>query len=250
MHLVMTEVSLDRRKFLFYFTADGRVDSRDLVKDLASQFRTRIEMRQIGSRDETKMLGGLGPCGQEVCCHRWLDQFVPISIKMAKQQDLSLNPAKISGLCGRLMCCLVYEYDPKAKRERRKKKEITEPEKRRAKIVEKPPKEDRREQKPAAEGTQKSENDTRSKERPAGRKRRGRRGRKSESSDTKPTPDTPRTSESRTAGDDEGAKKTKRRRRGRRRRRKKGSQGSDAPKGGTRNGRQQNKSDQGDRKNE
>ncbi|MCG6197361.1 stage 0 sporulation protein, partial [Anoxybacillus sp. LAT_38] len=95
----------------FYFTADGRVDFRELVKDLASVFRTRIELRQIGVRDEAKMLGGIGPCGRLLCCSTFLGDFEPVSIKMAKDQNLSLNPAKISGLCGRLMCCLKYEND-------------------------------------------------------------------------------------------------------------------------------------------
>lgn len=97
------------RSILFYFTADGRIDFRDLVKDLAGVFRTRIELRQIGVRDESKMLGGLGICGQPFCCSRFLRDFQPVSIKMAKEQGLSLNPAKISGSCGRLMCCLAYE---------------------------------------------------------------------------------------------------------------------------------------------
>lgn len=109
MKLVDVEYTLDRSKILFYFTADGRIDFRDLVKDLASVFRTRIELRQIGVRDESKMLGGLGICGQPFCCSRFLKDFQPVSIKMAKEQGLSLNPAKISGSCGRLMCCLSYE---------------------------------------------------------------------------------------------------------------------------------------------
>ncbi len=109
MKLVDVEFTLERGKILFYFTADGRVDFRDLVKDLAATFRTRIELRQIGVRDETRMLGGLGICGQPFCCSRFLKDFQPVSIKMAKTQGLSLNPAKISGACGRLMCCLVYE---------------------------------------------------------------------------------------------------------------------------------------------
>lgn len=109
MKLVDVEYTLDRNKILFYFTADGRIDFRDLVKDLAGVFRTRIELRQIGVRDESKMLGGLGICGQPFCCSRFLRDFQPVSIKMAKEQGLSLNPAKISGSCGRLMCCLVYE---------------------------------------------------------------------------------------------------------------------------------------------
>ena len=109
MKLVDVEYTLDRNKILFYFTADGRIDFRDLVKDLAGVFRTRIELRQIGVRDESKMLGGLGICGQPFCCSRFLRDFQPVSIIMAKEQGLSLNPAKISGSCGRLMCCLAYE---------------------------------------------------------------------------------------------------------------------------------------------
>ena len=109
MKLVDVEYTLDRNKILFYFTADGRIDFRDLVKDLAGVCRTRIELRQIGVRDESKMLGGLGICGQPFCCSRFLRDFQPVSIKMAKEQGLSLNPAKISGSCGRLMCCLAYE---------------------------------------------------------------------------------------------------------------------------------------------
>ena len=109
MKLVDAEYTLDRSKLVFYFTADNRVDFRELVRDLASQFHTRIELRQIGVRDESKMLGGLGLCGQPFCCSRFLKNFQPVSIKMAKEQGLSLNPAKISGSCGRLMCCLAYE---------------------------------------------------------------------------------------------------------------------------------------------
>ena len=109
MKLVEAEYTLDRSKLIFYFTADNRVDFRELVKDLASQFHTRIELRQIGVRDESKMMGGLGLCGQPFCCSRFLKNFQPVSIKMAKEQGLSLNPAKISGACGRLMCCLAYE---------------------------------------------------------------------------------------------------------------------------------------------
>lgn len=111
MKLVDVEYAFDGNKILFYFTSDGRVDFRDLVKDLASSFHTRIELRQIGVRDEAKMLGGLGICGQPFCCARFLDDFQPVSIKMAKEQGLSLNPTKISGSCGRLMCCLKYEQD-------------------------------------------------------------------------------------------------------------------------------------------
>src|SRR5690625_657501 len=111
MNLVEVEYTLDRNKIIFYFTADGRVDFRNLVKDLAAIFKTRIELRQIGVRDEAKMLGGIGPCGRMLCCSTFLGDFEPVSIKMAKDQNLSLNPAKISGLCGRLMCCLKYEND-------------------------------------------------------------------------------------------------------------------------------------------
>ena len=109
MKLVQVEYTFDNSKILFYFTADGRVDFRELVKELASVFRTRIELRQIGVRDEAKMLGGLGICGRPFCCNSFLGEFQPVSIKMAKEQGLSLNPAKISGACGRLMCCLKYE---------------------------------------------------------------------------------------------------------------------------------------------
>ena len=111
MNLVDVEYTFDRSKILFYFTAEGRVDFRQLVKDLAAVFRTRIELRQIGVRDEAKMLGGLGICGRQLCCSLFLGDFEPVSIKMAKEQSLSLNPTKISGTCGRLMCCLKYEQD-------------------------------------------------------------------------------------------------------------------------------------------
>ncbi len=111
MKLVDVEYTFDDSKVIFYFTADGRVDFRELVKDLAGVFRMRIELRQIGVRDETKMMGGIGCCGRELCCHCWLPDFEPVSIKMAKVQNLSLNPIKISGICGRLMCCLQYEND-------------------------------------------------------------------------------------------------------------------------------------------
>ena len=111
MKLINAEYTFDNSKVLFYFTADGRVDFRDLVKDLASVFRTRIELRQIGVRDETKILGGYGICGRPLCCHTWMSDFIPVSIKMAKEQNLSLNPTKISGVCGRLMCCLKNEAD-------------------------------------------------------------------------------------------------------------------------------------------
>ena len=109
MKLIDVEYTFDRSKVLFYFTADGRVDFRELVKELAQVFRTRIELRQIGVRDESKMMGGVGVCGQQFCCSRFLSDFTPVSIKMAKEQGLSLNPSKISGSCGRLMCCLSYE---------------------------------------------------------------------------------------------------------------------------------------------
>ncbi len=111
MKLVEAEYTFDNSKLLFYFTADGRVDFRELVKDLAAVFRTRIELRQIGVRDETKILGGIGICGRELCCKSYLTDFIPVSIKMAKEQNLSLNPTKISGSCGRLMCCLKNEQD-------------------------------------------------------------------------------------------------------------------------------------------
>lgn len=111
MKLVDVEYTFDRNKIIFYFTAEGRVDFRELVKDLAAVFRTRIELRQIGVRDEAKLLGGIGPCGRMLCCSTFLGDFDPVSIKMAKDQNLSLNPTKISGLCGRLMCCLKYEND-------------------------------------------------------------------------------------------------------------------------------------------
>ena len=111
MQLVSAECAFDGSKLLFFFTADGRVDFRELVKDLASVFRTRIELRQIGVRDKAKMVGGLGVCGRPFCCREFLDDFQPVSIKMAKTQNLSLNPTKISGVCGRLMCCLKYEQD-------------------------------------------------------------------------------------------------------------------------------------------
>ncbi len=115
MKLIDVEYTFDNNKVLFYFTADGRIDFRELVKDLAAVFKTRIELRQIGVRDETKILGGIGICGRELCCNKHLSDFVPVSIKMAKEQNLSLNPTKISGVCGRLMCCLkneqeTYEY--------------------------------------------------------------------------------------------------------------------------------------------
>ena len=115
MKLIDVEYTFDNNKILFYFTADGRIDFRELVKDLAAVFKTRIELRQVGVRDETKILGGVGICGRPLCCHSYLSEFIPVSIKMAKEQNLSLNPTKISGVCGRLMCCLkneeeTYEY--------------------------------------------------------------------------------------------------------------------------------------------
>ena len=115
MKLIDAEYTFDNNKMLFYFTADGRIDFRELVKDLAAVFKTRIELRQIGVRDETKIMGGYGICGRQLCCHTFLSEFAPVSIKMAKEQNLSLNPTKISGVCGRLMCCLkneeeTYEY--------------------------------------------------------------------------------------------------------------------------------------------
>lgn len=111
MKLIEAEYTFDNNKVLFYFTADGRIDFRELVKDLASVFKTRIELRQIGVRDETKIIGGIGICGRPLCCHTHLSEFVPVSIKMAKEQNLSLNPTKISGVCGRLMCCLKHEEE-------------------------------------------------------------------------------------------------------------------------------------------
>lgn len=111
MRLIDVEYTFDNNKVLFYFTADGRIDFRELVKDLASVFKTRIELRQIGVRDETKIIGGIGICGRPLCCHTHLSEFVPVSIKMAKEQNLSLNPTKISGVCGRLMCCLKHEEE-------------------------------------------------------------------------------------------------------------------------------------------
>ena len=111
MYLIDCEYTFDRNKLIFYFTAEGRIDFRELVKDLAAIFKTRIELRQIGVRDEAKSIGGLGPCGRSLCCSTWLGDFQPVSIKMAKDQSLSLNPTKISGICGRLFCCLKYEHD-------------------------------------------------------------------------------------------------------------------------------------------
>ncbi|EXG84282.1 MULTISPECIES: PSP1 domain-containing protein [Lacrimispora] len=111
MKLIDAEYTFDNNKVLFYFTADGRIDFRELVKDLASVFKTRIELRQVGVRDETKIVGGIGICGRTLCCHSYLSEFIPVSIKMAKEQNLSLNPTKISGVCGRLMCCLKNEEE-------------------------------------------------------------------------------------------------------------------------------------------
>ncbi|MBR3834129.1 MAG: stage 0 sporulation family protein [Lachnospiraceae bacterium] len=111
MKLIDAEYTFDNSKVLFYFTADGRIDFRELVKDLAAVFKTRIELRQIGVRDETKIVGGIGICGRELCCNKHLSEFIPVSIRMAKEQNLSLNPTKISGVCGRLMCCLKHEQD-------------------------------------------------------------------------------------------------------------------------------------------
>ena len=111
MKLIDAEYTFDNNKVLFYFTADGRIDFRELVKDLAAVFKTRIELRQIGVRDETKLMGGIGICGRPLCCHAHLSEFIPVSIKMAKEQNLSLNPTKISGVCGRLMCCLKHEEE-------------------------------------------------------------------------------------------------------------------------------------------
>ncbi|MEJ2182743.1 MAG: regulatory iron-sulfur-containing complex subunit RicT [Nitrospirota bacterium] len=126
MKLLSNEVTLDRRRFIFYFVADSRIDFRELVKDLASKFRTRIELRQIGVRDAARMVGGYGVCGKEFCCKSFLRSFAPISIKMAKQQDLVLNTCKLSGVCGRLMCCLSYEYH--SGRDARKKEKAPPPE--------------------------------------------------------------------------------------------------------------------------
>ena len=128
MKLIDAEYTFDNNKVLFYFTADGRIDFRDLVKDLASVFKMRIELRQIGVRDETKIVGGIGICGRALCCHSYLSEFIPVSIKMAKEQNLSLNPSKISGVCGRLMCCLkneeeTYEYLNRGQRKTEKGKQ-------------------------------------------------------------------------------------------------------------------------------
>jgi cell fate regulator YaaT (PSP1 superfamily) len=120
MKLGQVERQLDGKKMVFYFTSEGRVDFRDLVRDLTSHFRMRIELRQIGARDDAGMQGGCGTCGRELCCSDWLKAFDPVSIRMAKAQGMSLNPAKISGICGRLMCCLKYEYDAAADSRRRR----------------------------------------------------------------------------------------------------------------------------------
>jgi hypothetical protein len=111
MKIISTETTLDKKRLIFYFTADGRIDFRELVRDLAGRFKTRIEMRQIGVRDEVKLIGGIGSCGREACCKGFLTSFEPVSIRMAKKQELSINQSKLSGICGRLMCCLGYEYD-------------------------------------------------------------------------------------------------------------------------------------------
>ncbi len=123
MKLGQVEMQLDGKKLTFYFTAEGRVDFRALVRDLAAEYHTRIELRQVGARDDAQMDGGCGPCGRDLCCSTWLKGFQPVSIKMAKSQGLSLNPSKISGMCGRLMCCLKYEYDPSAARSKGRKNE-------------------------------------------------------------------------------------------------------------------------------
>ena len=121
MRLVECEYAFDRKKIIFYFTAEDRVDFRELVKDLAREFKTRIELRHIQVRDQAKLVGGIGACGRELCCTTWIREFVPISMKMAKRQNLSLNPSKISGQCGRLMCCLAYENDQYAKAKKKAK---------------------------------------------------------------------------------------------------------------------------------
>lgn len=142
MKLICTEVTLDRKRIIFYFAAEGRIDFRELVKDLAAKFKTRIEMRQIGVRDEAKMLGGLGICGRELCCKKFLTAFEPISIKMAKSQELVLNANKLSGVCGRLMCCLSYEYsegEDEAPRGRASETVMKADEEALADVVENPP---------------------------------------------------------------------------------------------------------------
>ncbi len=120
MKVIDTEATLDRKRLIFYFSAEGRIDFRELVRDLASKFKTRIEMRQVGVRDEVKCIGGIGCCGREVCCKAFLTSFEPISIRMAKKQELVLNPGKLSGICGRLMCCLGYEIKPSSKKKTKK----------------------------------------------------------------------------------------------------------------------------------
>lgn len=126
MKVVGTESTLDRKRLIFYFAAEGRIDFRELVRDLASKFRTRIEMRQIGVRDEVKLMGGMGVCGREVCCKIFLTSFEPISIRMAKKQELALNPGKLSGICGRLMCCLGYEVESPERKENEARVESSE----------------------------------------------------------------------------------------------------------------------------
>ena len=176
MKLVRVEWAFDNSKATFYFTADGRVDFRDLVKDLAHRFKIRIEMRQIGVRDEAKMIGGYGPCGRPLCCSSFLKDFEPVSIRMAKKQDLVLNPAKISGICGRLMCCLGYEYsfydDAKKEAKKKAREAAVETEKNPVEAAPKPA------PKPAAEGTpaaarpQDDKSDRHRRKRSAWRKRR------------------------------------------------------------------------------
>jgi cell fate regulator YaaT (PSP1 superfamily) len=146
MKLLGTDVTLDRKRIVFFFSAETRIDFRELVKDLAAKFRTRIELRQVGVRDAARITGGLGVCGRELCCRRFLTSFLPISIKMAKKQDLALNTSKLSGICGRLMCCLGYEYEEKARELKKKKREERPEEKkaekeeaREATVVETPP---------------------------------------------------------------------------------------------------------------
>lgn len=156
MKLVRVEWAFDNSKATFYFTADGRVDFRDLVRDLAHRFKIRIEMRQIGVRDEAKMIGGFGPCGRELCCSSFLQEFEPVSIKMAKKQDLVLNPTKISGTCGRLMCCLGYEYSfydevkkSAKKRAEAREREAFEPAEKDVVVVAEPPSQPGMEEAPA-----------------------------------------------------------------------------------------------------
>ena len=127
MKIVTTETTLDKKRIVFYFTADGRIDFRELVRDLAGKFKTRIEMRQVGVRDEVKLLGGIGCCGRQACCSLFLTSFEPVTIRMAKQQDLSINQNKLSGICGRLMCCLGYEYKNGESYGPARKKHVKEP---------------------------------------------------------------------------------------------------------------------------